>query len=548
MQFFTGEALFRFGKAASAALAREQKRINGLNVFPVPDGDTGTNMALTMKASLEAAAGKSALWEVAGAMAQGALRGARGNSGTILSQFVSGFFEGVKGLEKADSWQLAQAFKAAAQAAYAAVGDPREGTMLTVGRAAAEAALEAAARGANVIELFEAALEKAVAALEETPKLLDVLREAGVVDAGGEGLVVALRGGLAALKGEELPEEAGFDLPAEGKVPVYNGDPHNKHAIRLTDVEYQYCTEFLLFGDGLSIDSVRSVLSPLGDSLLVVGTGSMLKVHIHTNEPAEVLRIACGFGEIDSVSVGNMKRQNREHAQPAAGRAASHHSNGAAGRVGIVAVAVGEGFEALLRSQGVAAVVHGGHTMNPSAGELAEAIDSLPHPHVILLPNNRNILLSARQVESLTKKRVSVIPTTNVTQAVSITVDFDPERDPETTVEAMTKALERVRCAEVTRAVRDASLGGRRVAEGDVIGLVDGELVACGRDTAAVLLESIEKLGPQRGELITLYPGADVSDEEAEEHRRAVEARWPECDVEMYRGGQPLFAYWVSVE
>ena len=548
MQFFTGEALLRFGRAASAALAREQKRINGLNVFPVPDGDTGTNMALTMKASLEAATGLGALSEVAGAMAQGALRGARGNSGTILSQFVSGFFEGVKGLEKADSWQLAQALKASAEAAYAAVGDPREGTMLTVGRVAAQAALEAASRGANVVELFEAALAKAVEALEETPKLLDVLREAGVVDAGGEGLVVALRAGLAALKGEELPDEAESDAPGGYASPVYNGDPHNKHAIRLTDVEHQYCTEFLLFGDGLSIASLRSSLSPLGDSLLVVGTGSMLKVHIHTNEPAEVLRVACGWGEIDSVSVGNMKRQNREHAQPAAPGAGAHERNGAAGRVGIVAVAVGEGFEALLRSQGVSAVVHGGQTMNPSAGELAEAVDSLPHPHVILLPNNRNILLSARQVESLTKKRVSVIPTTNVTQAVSITVDFDPERDPEKTVEAMTRALERVRCAEVTWAVRDSSLGGRRVAEGDVIGLVDGELVASGSDIAGVVLESIEKLEPQRGELITLYPGADVSDEEAEAHRRAVKERWPECDVEMYRGDQPIFAYWISVE
>lgn len=503
-------------------------------------------MTLTMKASLEAAPQAGALGEVAGAMAQGALRGARGNSGTILSQFVSGFYEGVKGLEKADSRQLAEALKASSEAAYAAVGEPQEGTMLTVGRAAAEAALEAAARGANVIELFEAALAKAVEALEETPKLLDVLREAGVVDAGGEGLVVALRAGLAALKGEEFPEDAELGLPVEGAAA--NGDPHNKHAIRLTDVEHQYCTEFLLFGRDLSVSSVRAALGHLGDSLLVVGTGSMLKVHIHTNEPAEVLRIACAWGEIDSVSVGNMKRQNREHAQPGGEGAAIHEGNGVAGRVGIVAVAVGEGFEALLKSQGVSAVVRGGQTMNPSAGELAEAVDSLPHSHVILLPNNRNLIMSARQVGSLTRKRVSVIPTVNVTQAVSITVDFDPERDPEKSVEAMTKALERVRCAEVTRAVRDATVNGRRVREGDVIGIVDGELVASGSDLAAVLLESIGGLSPQKGELITLYPGVDVTDEEAEEHRRVIQERWPGCDVEMYRGDQPIYDYWISVE
>lgn len=544
MDYFTGEALLRFGKAAAAALAREQKRVNGLNVFPVPDGDTGTNMALTMKAAMEAAEGFGSLAEVAGAMAQGALRGARGNSGTILSQFVSGFYEGVKGLEKADGRQLARALVASAQAAYAAVGEPKEGTMLTVGRAAAEAALAAAERGADVIELFEAALAQAEQALEETPKLLDALREAGVVDAGGEGLVVALRDGLAALKGEELP--AGE--PEDWAVEAHDGDPHTKYAIRLTDVEHQYCTEFLIFGADLSAASLRSTLGPLGDSLLVVGTSSMLKVHIHTNDPGEVLRIACRCGEIDSVSVGNMKRQNREHARSGPEAVPAQERNGAVKGVGIVAVAQGDGFEALLRSQGVSVIVHGGQTMNPSAGELAEAVERLPHSHVILLPNNRNLHLSARQVESLTTKRVTVVPTTNVTQAVSITVDFDPERDVDATVQAMTEALERVRCAEVTWAVRDASVNGRRVARGDVIGLVDGEVVACGSGLSDVLCEVIEKLSPGRGELITLYPGADVSDEEAEAHRLAVVERWPGCDVEMYRGNQPIYAYWISVE
>lgn len=542
MEYLTGEALLRFGKAASAALAREQKRINGLNVFPVPDGDTGTNMALTMKASLEAAGGHGTLSEVAEAMAQGALRGARGNSGTILSQFVAGFYDGVKGLETADPKAVAQALDRSSVAAYAAVGEPREGTMLTVGRAAADAALAAAEKGADVIELFEIALAAAVEALEETPKLLDVLREAGVVDAGGEGLVVALRDGLAALKGEALPEVDPADSAA---LEVHNGDPHTKFAIRLTDVEHQYCTEFLIFGEDLSIASVRSALSSLGDSLLVVGTGSMLKVHIHTNEPGEVLRIACRCGEIDAVSVGNMKRQNREHAHEGA---ASHEQNGAPGGVGIVAVSLGEGFEALLRSQGVSEVVSGGQTMNPSAGELAEAVERLPHPHVILLPNNRNLLLSAKQVESLTKKRVTVLPTTNVTQAVSITVDFDPNRDVDQTVAAMSEVLEQVRCAEVTWAVRDATLSGKRVAEGDAIGLVDGEIVCAGQALAEVLCDVIEELSPERGELITLYPGAEVSDEEAEEHRRTVEERWPGCDVEMYRGDQPIYAYWISVE
>lgn len=552
LKHLTGEALFRFGKAAYAALAREQKRINGLNVFPVPDGDTGTNMALTLKASIEAASGPGSLSQVAEAMAQGALRGARGNSGTILSQFVSGFFEGVKGLEKADPMQVAQALKSSSEAAYAAVGEPREGTMLTVGRAAAEGALSAAKQGANLIELFEVALERATRALDETPKLLDVLREAGVVDAGGEGLVVALRDGLAALKGEALPE-AGTPEVAQGNAygsDPHGSDPHAKFAIRLTDVEFQYCTEFLLFGDGLAIAPVRSALSSLGDSLLVVGTGSMLKVHIHTNEPGEVLRIACQFGEIDSVSIGNMKRQNQEHAHHGDGHqgGAALEGNGAPGAVGIVAVSLGAGFEALLRSQGVSEIVSGGQTMNPSAGELAEAVERLPQPHVILLPNNRNLLLSAQQVESLTTKRVTVLPTTSVTQAVSITVDFDPSRDVAETVAAMSQVLEEVRSGEVTWAVRDASLGGKSVAEGDAIGLVDGEIVAAGKSLPEVLCEVIEALSPARGELITLYPGADVTDEEAEAHRRAVEERWPGCDVEMYRGDQPIYAYWVSVE
>lgn len=605
---------------ALAYLRRDEERINGLNVFPVPDGDTGTNMILTVAAALENAKLGGTLSEVAESMAIGALRGARGNSGTIVSQFFHGFYLGVRGLDEADPFQIAAALESAASCAYAAVLEPKEGTILTVGRRGAEAAVDAASRGSALIDVIQAALAEAALALEETREVLDVLRMAGVVDAGGEGLVVGVKGAVAVLKGEALPsipEEQAEAFAPESHATFESDDPHHRMAIQLTDITYQYCTEFLVEGQELPLDEMKRRLEPLGDSLMVVGSDQLVKVHVHTNRPGQALEIACDYGDLISVSVGNMKQQNREHAEGASqsasrsgsqsaapgalhraaqgasrsaepsavhragqsgSQSATQHlpqagsqsmeSDGAAyagaafgeavpaagemtaaaGRVGVVSVCSGKGFEEILRRNGVAALVHGGQSMNPSAGELAQAIASVGADEVIVLPNNKNITLTANQAAKISGKKVIVVPTDNLPQAVAATFDYDPDRPVEEVAEAMSQAIERVRVAEVTHAVRDASINGMQISKGDWLGIVSGELVAVEKELSALLMAVIEALAPEDGELITLYSGSDVSPDECEEHLQLIQRRWPSVDVEAYDGGQPVYLYLIAVE
>lgn len=553
MTRLTGDLVIKMAKAALTYLQRDEKRINALNVFPVPDGDTASNMILTLQAAIDAAAGGGSLTEVADAMARGALRGARGNSGTIVSQFFHGLNLGLRGLESAGPVEMARAFTSAASAAYAAVHEPKEGTILTVGRRWAQAAINEAERGGDLVAVFERALRGAEEALEETPALLDVLGEAGVVDAGGEGMVVALRGALAVLRGDVVEEEVAHghgvsNSPRFGESGPWMDDAHHREAIHLADIEFAYCTEFLVQGESLSVDALREALMPLGDSLIVVGDHRLVKVHLHTNRPGRALEVACDAGELLSVNVGNMKQQNREHVS-AKRSGVNESANGNAGPdVAVVAVAAGKGFEELFRSLGVARVVTGGQSMNPSAGELADAVEATGARHVILLPNNKNIVLTAEQASTLTSVDVTVVPTTSVPQGVAATFDFDPSAPPDAIAARMREAMAAVRTFEVTWAARNARVDGAWVREGELIAVSDGALLGSGETVEEVLIEALQRLGPEPGSVVTLYYGEEVDDEAAKAHRARLAEAFPACEIEAYAGGQPLYMYFVAVE
>lgn len=567
-------------RGAVERLEAEKERVNALNVFPVPDGDTGTNMALTLRAALEAAeaCGGDHVGRLAQAAARGALLGARGNSGVILSQFFRGMAEALKDVARAETDHVVAALESAAKAAYVAVLNPVEGTMLSVGRAGAEAARAAAERGLGLENVLADAYEGARRMLEETPRLLDVLREAGVVDAGGEGLVVAFYGSLGALENGTLAA-----LPVKERAAVAavtgassaafsapwafpNGRSTAAHAdvpvrgIRVTEnITYKYCTEFLVHGTALDPEAIRlRMLGIDGDSLLVVGDAAVVKVHIHTNEPWEALKAAAAFGDLSSVQVGNMVLQNLAAAAGTAQHeAADTHArlpdapvlNGAATKpVGVVAVVQGEGFRRLLKDLGVDRFVDGGQSMNPSTEEMLAAVEAVTAAEVILLPNNRNVLLAAEQVARLAQKTVHILPTSSLPQAIAAMMAFRSGVPVGEVLEEMRASLAQVRVGEVTWAVRDAKVNGVQVREGQAIGLADGRIVGVGDSVNDAVRALIEALHFDGAEIITLYHGADVSADEARALAREVGERWAGCAVEVYEGGQPVYHYLVTVE
>lgn len=569
MIHLTGDMALHMVAGAFSSMQRDEERINALNVFPVPDGDTGTNMLLTVRAAVEAATPGSSLSDVAEQMARGALMGARGNSGTIVSQYFHGFSEGVKGLNEADPFQIAHAFERASKSAYAAVLDAKEGTILTVGRRAAEAAVAHAGRGATITDVITAALQEATIALEETTELLDVLKKAGVVDAGGEGFVIGLQGALAALRGEPASNGKPFPVAAEkvdSVAPLATtvmspaeacDNPHNRKAIHQTDdITFQYCTDFIIRGVGLPLNEIKQFYEPLGDSLMVVGDEDVIKVHVHTNRPGQVLDIACNYGDLLSVSIENMVEQNR---QKSTGKHDTRHNtdeqmieNGVHSNlpvgVGVVAVCSGDGFRDILKSQGVTGFVFGGQSMNPSTGDLLTAIDEIQSDEVILLPNNSNIALTANQVVEMTEKQVTVIPTSNMAEAVSATFDFQPNIPITDMVSQMTEAAESVRVGEITVAVRDASIDTFHIKQGDFLGLIDGDLVATHKQIDELLIDLTSALNPQVGELVTIYAGQGIDDDTLNRHQQKISDLWPIVDVEGYSGGQPVYTYLIAVE
>ncbi len=524
----SGQDLADMFVSATAWLERNAEEINSLNVFPVPDGDTGTNMLLTMRSATAEAdrSQEESASAVACALAYGALMGARGNSGVILSQILRGLAASLNDKRFLHGRDLVAGLVEGSSLAYKAVSRPVEGTMLTVIREASAAAKEYSSTTKNLISILEVTVNAARDSVARTPSLLAVLREAGVVDAGGLGLYVLLEGLLRFLKGEiEEGYEAGEPIPV--RLP----------RAKIPSGSYGYCTEFIIEGQDLSLGRIREELESLGESVMVVGDENVVRVHVHTFEPGNAIGYATSLGTLRQVKVQNMDEQHEDFLamkQPSLVDIAT------------VAVASGEGLNEVFRSLGVTAIVPGGQTMNPSTEELLRAVKAVPSEKVILLPNNPNIVLAAEQALKLSSKRVEVVPTESIPQGVAALLAFNNEADLETNLRAMERARQVVRTVEVTTAVRQAKFGDLVMEKGQPIAFLDGELVAVGDSIPQMVGQVLEQLDLGRSEIITLYYGADSG--EAEELAEQMRQKYPHLEVEVIFGGQPHYNYILSVE
>lgn len=523
---------------AAIWLERNAAAVNAINVFPVPDGDTGTNMSMTLRAAVdEAARAADTVAAVAAALARGALMGARGNSGVILSQYLRGVAERLASAHQLDGAALAEALVNGATVARAAVAKPVEGTILTVARDAGAAAQAVAARGGDVGAVLEAAVDAARDSVARTPELLPVLKEAGVVDSGALGLLRALEGALRHRQGEPLPatiEDAGR-ITAGWLAQM--SEAHGAGAD-----SFGYCIEFVLKGAGVDRAQLHERLTDLGDSVLVVGDDDLLHVHLHSDEPGTALSLGTARGALINVKVDNMQEQAQRLAARPPDRPA------AAGPFAVVAVAAGAGLAGTLRGAGAAAIVSGGQTMNPSTRELLDAIDALALPHVVLLPNNKNIVWTAEQAARLSSKTVDVIPTTTIPQGIAALLALNPDDEPVEALREMRAAAGRVRTVEVTRAARGATINGIAVEEGGPIALLDDELVAAGATAEAVAITALEPVTLSDAPLITVYYGGGTAAESADDFAVQLRERWPSAEVEVLSGGQPFYQYVISVE
>jgi len=522
-------------------LGANHEEVNRLNVFPVPDGDTGTNMLLTLQSAVEDVKESNAaeVSKIAKLASHGSLMGARGNSGVILSQIFRGFARAVEGKSSLTPAELAAAFEEAANAAYRAVNKPTEGTILTVAREAGRAAATAASTpDATVPRVIAGAAAGARAAVQKTPSQLQILRDAGVVDAGGFGLQLILEGMLKTVE----ESDPAFAALAESKKPVI---PAAQVALDLPEGGWGYCTEFLIEGANLDTELIRGQIEALGNSVLVVGEPELVKVHVHTDDPTRVINLAGGYGKLLKLNVGDMSTQHRRILETeGGGQGAAPRPNG----IGIAAVVAGRGLVDIFRGLGVDAIIEGGQTMNPSTQDMLTAIESVPYDEVILLPNNGNVIAAAKQVVGLTKKKVHLVETHSVPQGVSAVVAFRPERPAAENLRAIRAEAERVQTIEVTHAVRDTRSNGVKVRKGDVIGLINAKLEFAGDDYAEVVKQALGKLGPDSYELVTVYRGEQATDAEMSKLESEIRSHYPGLEVEVQQGGQQHYPFILSVE
>lgn len=538
---YDGRELREMFAAGMTWLERSVPEINALNVFPVPDGDCGTNMLLTMRATMDEGfrAADSRASDVAQAMARGALMGARGNSGVILSQIFRGMAQGLEGRSRFCGRDFASALVQGATIASQALTNPVEGTILTVARDASLAAQSQCGQDGEMVSVMEAAVRAARDSVAATPDLLPVLRQAGVVDAGGQGLCLLLEGALLYFKGETEEIEHGRPHLVQSSVPVDTPFPW----LSADDEEpYGYCTEFVVEGQGdLDREAIAEALEGKGECLIVVGDKDMVHIHVHTFVPGEVIQYGTSLGVLHEIKVQNMDDQRRRFAEMAGGAVLP-------ASVATVAVASGDGLERVFRSLGATRVVSGGQSMNPSTGQLLQAVESVPQDDVVMLPNNKNIVPSARQVVDISRKRVVVIPTETIPQGVAALVSLDADADLLQNAAAMEAAVSGVITVEVTTAVRASSIGRFAIEKGQAIGFVDGELREVGETPEDVLWLVLSELGVEEGELVTIYYGEDASLPRAEEARDRMRQRYPGLEVELVYGGQPHYHYIASIE
>jgi len=536
-----GNDFIRGIKAGCIKLEHNRESVNLLNVFPVPDGDTGTNMYLTLLAAAkegEKNYGES-LGQVAKAVSRGSLMGARGNSGVILSQVFRGIAKFLEKKAEANALDLALALKSGSETAYEAIMKPVEGTILTVVRETAKACEKAAKKNSDIVAVLLAGLEEGYKALEKTPDMLPILKEAGVVDAGGQGFLFFLEGLVEGLAREK-------EIPLDTYRKREKLSAKKKDGAEAVEIEFQYCTEVLLKGSDLNLEDIKEHLFPLGDSLLVVGEENIVKVHIHSNHPGKVLETCLQWGNLTDIKINNMVEEAHEHLEKWSN--SFEHDDEPDKEIGIVAVGAGEGIVKILQSLGADVVVEGGHTMNPSTEDLLGACARVNAKSIIILPNNSNVIMTARQAGHLCNKKVEVIPTKSVMQAITALIACDPLGNIEDVCRAMLEEIKNVKYAEVTHAVRNSSVNNLDIKKGDAIGIISDNIVLTASSAGAAAEKLIEKMVDSDSEFITVIYGADVLEEEALEVKKNIEGLYPDCEIEMHYGGQPYYSYLLLVE
>lgn len=519
-------------------LQNHKELVDKLNVFPVPDGDTGTNMSLTIQAAVKEVIKESnnTIKEIGKAASKGSLMGARGNSGVILSQLLRGFAKAIEDKEQLDTKDLANALKNGADTAYKAVIKPIEGTILTVARETGEFAVKISQKEKDIKKFMEKVLEEANRSLENTPNLLKNLKEAGVVDSGGKGLVCILEGAYKAFIGEFIDRNIDFKgIQEVGK----------NTEIPTEDIKFAYCTEFILDTDKISDTKMKELIQNHGDSLIVVGDDSLIKVHIHTNNPGLVLQEAIKYGQLDKIKIDNMKIQHENIlVEEDYVRLESKEMK----EYGFISIAMGSGITSIFKDFGVDHVIEGGQTMNPSTEDFIQSIDNINANNIIILPNNSNVIMAANQAKEISDKNIIVIPSKTTPQGFSALLAFNPEADSESNQKAMKYALENVKTGQVTFAVRDTSMNDIDIKEGDIIGIGEGKIQEAGKNIKDVALSLIDKLVDDESEIITLFYGEELSEDDTNELREEIEEKYDDLDVEVYCGNQPLYYYIISVE
>lgn len=570
MNDIDAEMLKRAFLAGAKGLEAKKEWINELNVFPVPDGDTGTNMTMTiLSAAREVAAIEHPTMEsLAKAISSGSLRGARGNSGVILSQLFRGFAKEIRTVDVITTTTLSNAINRATETAYKAVMKPKEGTILTVARGMADKASELVSQTDDMIEFCEAVIRHGDYVLSQTPEMLPVLKEAGVVDSGGQGLMQVLKGAMEGLRGKEVEfQTEEMELSGEGSGQA--GSFKSSETLN-TDILFGYCTEFIInveqCCDEKTEQELKAYLESIGDSIVVVSDEDVVKVHLHTNDPGLAIQKALAFGSLSRIKIDNMREEHQERLIKDAERIAAGKKDAeriavgqkdtgqASGEqpakpYGFIAVAAGKGLGEIFRGIGADALIEGGQTMNPSTEDILKAVEAVHADTVYILPNNKNIILAAEQAKCLVKeKTVVVVPSQTVPQGISAIINFAPDLSAEENLSIMTDEMERVKTGQITYAVRTTAMNGKEINEGDIMGIGDTGLLAVGTDTQDTALETLRELVDEDSELITIYYGEEVKEPEALELCRLATEQFPDCEIELHSGGQPVYYYLLSVE
>lgn len=541
-----GEDLYYMMSNAATKLELQSEYVNSLNVFPVPDGDTGTNMSMTFRAAVKEIEGMNNknIGAVSKKLAKGALMGARGNSGVILSQILRGISKGLEDKEEVDAAEFANALLEGSKSAYKAVMRPTEGTILTIVRTAGEVAV--ALKEDDITELMRDVCKESKIMLDKTPEMLPALKKAKVVDSGGMGLLIILKGMQEALENDlkvttEKPQTATNKL-----LEIKRGE-----AMSEADIKFGYCTEFIILGDATYAEDFKSKVIEKGDSLVVVGYEDVIKVHIHTNNPGSVLEEAVKFGELSKIKIDNMREEHREMLEGMSEGYSEPEESVAIGeykKYAFISVAMGEGMKNIFKDLGVDHVIEGGQTMNPSTQDMIEAIEKLNAEHIFILPNNKNIIMAANQAAEISDKDIRVIPTKTIPQGITCITMFNPEADVEENVKELKEAMDMVKTTSVTYAVRDTEVDGNEIKEGNILGLVEGKIKEVGEDPYKVAGELIDSLVDEDSELITIFYGKDCDEEKVDALVEALEDKYEDLDVQCYNGEQPLYYFIMSVE